>query len=144
MHFAIRRRREMIHCLKGFIEAPLLLIPTLQRDGLDGVVGFDQTLSGALEAPADDVGVDGGVDQLVEAELEFFAVDGELAAEALDAVLRVEVVIEKLPDLFNQLDVSSFHEAKSIRLVDRSGFGESTRIRESTALIARVEMPRQD
>jgi hypothetical protein len=142
MHFPISCWCQIVDRLESFVEAALFFVSALEGDGLDGVVGFDQALRGALEALADDVGVDGGVDQLVEAELQFFAV--ELAAEALDAVLRVEVIIEKLPDLFNQLDVSSFHEAKSIRLVDRSGFGESTRIRESTALIARVEMPRQD
>ena len=112
----------MIHRFKDFIKAPLFLVPAIQRDRFYGVIGFDQPLRGAFEALTDDVGVDGGVDQLVEAELQLFAIDGELSAEALDAVLRVEVFIEKLPDLFNQLDISCFHEAKVDKVIRWAGF----------------------
>jgi hypothetical protein len=68
-------------------------------------------LGGAFEALADDIGVDRGMDKLVEAELQLFAVDGEMPAEALDGVLYVEIVVEVLPDLFDQLCVSSFHRS---------------------------------
>jgi hypothetical protein len=112
----------MIHRFEDFIKAPLFLVPALQRDRLDGVIGFDQALRGAFKALADDVGVDGGVDQFVEAELQFFAIDGELPAEALNAVLCVEVFIEKLPDIFYQLDVSCFHEAKVDKVSRWAGF----------------------
>jgi hypothetical protein len=59
----------MIDSFKNFIKAALFLIPAFNRDRLYGVVGFYQALRGAFEALADDIGVDGGMNKLVETEL---------------------------------------------------------------------------
>lgn len=111
MHFAIGRRRQFVDSLECLVETALFLISALQRDRLDGVVRFDQALRGAFEPLMDDISVDGGVDQVAETELELFAVDGELPAETLDGMMRVKVVLEILPDFFDQLCVSSFHRS---------------------------------
>ncbi len=112
MDFTVSGRCQPIERFKDFIKTSLLFISAFNRDLFYGVVGFDQSLRGAFEALADDISVDSGMDQMVEAELQLFAVDGELTAEVLDAMLLIKVVVEVLPDLFNLaiLCISHFHE----------------------------------
>jgi hypothetical protein len=101
VNFAKGCRSEPIDRFENLVKTPLFFVSAFNRDRLYGVVGFDQALRGAFETLPDDIGVDGRVNQLVEAKLELFAVNVELPAEVLDRMLLVEVVVEILPDLFN-------------------------------------------
>jgi len=69
MHAAVRGGRQLIDRFENFIEAPLFLVAALNGNRLDGIIGFDQALRGAFEALPDDIGVNCGVDQLVEPRL---------------------------------------------------------------------------
>src|ERR1700759_3741724 len=86
----------IVNRLEGFVEAPLFFVAAFNRNGFDRVFGLDQPLCGAFKALPDEIGMNGALDQLVEAELKLFAVDDELAAEAFDAVLLVKIVVKVL------------------------------------------------
>jgi hypothetical protein len=124
VHPAVSGWRKMVDRFKNLVETTLFLIPAFQRNCFNRVVCLEQPLRRAFETLANNIGVNGRMDQLVEAELQLFAIDIELPAETLDRVLLVKIVIEILADSFDQLCISSFHVGKSIRLVDRPGFGE--------------------
>ena len=71
---------KAIDRLKNLVKAALLFIPAFNGNGLDGVFGFNEPLGCALDPLADDVGMNGRLNQFMEADLELFAIDGELPA----------------------------------------------------------------
>lgn len=63
----IASRRQVVDRLEHFTEASLFPIPAFDGDRFNRVVGFDQPLCSAFQSLSDDIGMDGGMDQLVEA-----------------------------------------------------------------------------
>lgn len=79
----------MVNGLEGFVEAPLFLIPTPQRNSLYGVFRLQETLGGALEPLVDNIRMDGRLYQLVKTGLQLFPVDDKFLAEVPDRVVLV-------------------------------------------------------
>lgn len=98
MPFAITRRSQVVDRLERFVEAALFLIAAVEGNGLDGVVGFEKTFCRPFEPLTDDVGVDGRLDEFMEAKLELLAIDGELLANSLNVVFFVKMLVDVRSD----------------------------------------------
>jgi hypothetical protein len=109
MHSSISSRRKPVDRLKCFVETSLFSVSAVKRNGLYRIVGFEQPFCRTFDPLSDDVGMYGELDQFMESELEFLAVDGELPAEVLDAVFHIKMLIDVVSDLTDQLGVPSFH-----------------------------------
>lgn len=109
---AVGGRGELVDLLKRFIEAPLLFVATVQRNGFYRIVCFQQAPGREIESPANDIGMDGGIYEGVKAGLEFFPVDHELPAELVNGVFGKKICIYVLPDLRDQLRILFCHSVE--------------------------------
>lgn len=109
MQFAIGCGCKFVERLERLVKTALFLIAAAECDRFDGIIGLQQTLGCTIDAAADDVGMDGGVNKCVKARLQLFAVNGEFPANCLDGMLFIEIFIEVVLNLFDQLDIFTFH-----------------------------------
>jgi hypothetical protein len=109
MQFAIGCGRHIEKAFERFIKAALFSIPAIERYGLDGIIGLDKSLRCTADALTDNVGMDGGMNQLVKTGLQFFPVDDKFMTQIDNCMLFIDMVVDVASDLFDQLQVFSFH-----------------------------------